>query len=202
MLTSMTATIIPFPPRRALHARQADVAEQVRPRPAGAGANHRADHLGPRGEDHWTTRAHGVLDHVDAMLHDGAGEQVVALCEQAMRCLLDSAADIADGRAVSALIDRLRRLHLQACRLHPPDPVQLAEFVYGLAMSDEVGVLAGVLDPYVPLLGPIGLADVRRRVTEDEDRMRSMDSRGRQQFEVRLRPIATALARAHHPSAC
>jgi hypothetical protein len=200
MLTGMTATIIPFPPRRALPARTASVADQARGRRAGVGTNHRADQLGSRGEDHWTTRAHRVLDHVDAMLHDGAGGQVVALCEQAMRCLLDSAADIADGRAVSALIDRLRRLHLHACRLDPPDPVQLAEFVYGLAMSDEVGVLAGVLDPYVPLLGPVGLAHVRRRVREDEDRMRSMNGPGRQRFEVRLRPIAAALARAHHPS--
>jgi hypothetical protein len=199
MLTVMTATIIPFPPRRALRASTAGGAEQGRGRRAGAGR--RADRLEARGEDHWTTRAHHVLDRVDAMLLDGAGDQVVALCEQATRCLLDSAADIADGGSVSAIIDRLRRLHLQACRLDPPDPAQLAEFVYGLAMSDEVGVLAGVLDPYVALLGPVGLAEIRRRLAEDEDRMRSMNGLERQRFELRLRPIATSLARAHHPSA-
>jgi hypothetical protein len=201
MLTGMTATIIPFPPRRALHASTATVAGQARGRRVGAGDDGRAHHLGVRREDHWTTRAHHVLDHVDAMLHDGSGGPVVALCEQAMRCLLDSAADIADGRSVLALIHRLRRLHLEACRLDPPEPVELAEFLYRLATSDEVGALSGVIDPYLALLGPVGGAEIRRRLAADEDRLPSMTGPARHRFEARLRPLATSLARAHHPSA-
>ena len=91
------------------------------------------------------------------------------------------------------LITRLRDLHLRACHIARPDPAPLAEFVYGLAHSDELGVLTGVIEPYLPLLGEAGLSMIRRKLAADERRMRGYTDIGRAICEFRLGPIRAAL---------
>ncbi len=201
MLVPMSATIIPFPDRRTLVATAAGRRPEARQRQRAVTASFRSDDLVDGGEAHWLGRAHRVLDHVADLLDDGAAREVMTLCEQAMWCLLESAPDIEDGCAVMALIDRLRELHVRAGRLDPPDPVHLAEFVYGLAHSEVMGVLHGIIDPYVGLLGSVGLAEIRRQLADDERRARRMSGIARRIEEFRLRPIQESLARADHPSA-
>lgn len=201
MLVPMSATIIPFPDRRTLVSAAAGQRREVRQRERAVTASFRSDDLVEGGEAHWVRRAQRVLDHVEQLLEDGAAREVMTLCEHATWCLLESAPDIEDGCAVMELIDRLRELHLRACRAERPDPVHLAEFVYGLARSEEMGVLHGIIDPYVGLLGSVGLAEIRRQLADDERRARRMSGMARRLHEFRLRPIQESLARADHPSA-
>lgn len=201
MLFTMTATIIQFPDRRTVVERAAGRHGEARQRQNAVTASFSTAALMEDGEDHWICRAHHVLDHVADLLDDGHAREVITLCEQGLWCLLTAAPDIADGDAVMALIDRLRALHRQACDLDPPDPVHLAEFVYGVARSEEMGVLHGVIDPYVALLGPVGLAEIRRRLAAEERRMRRLSDIARRIHEFRLRPIYESLSRADHPSA-
>lgn len=120
----MSATIIPFPDsgirRRVVRAR--------------FGAEVLEEHT----EDEWFWQADHVLDQIEEMLDHGDAREVIALCEQAMGCLLDAAPEIDDGRAVTALIDRLRDLHVRACVIEPPDQVRLAEFLDRLERRVEV----------------------------------------------------------------
>ena len=179
MLTVMSATIIPFPD-------QSTRQRVIR-------ARFGADALDEQSEAEWYWQADHVLDHIEAMLHTAPAREVMALCEQAVWCLLGAAPDIDDGDAVMALIDRLRDLHLRACRLDLPDPALLAEFVYDLARSDEMGVLWGVIDPYVPLLGEAGLAVMRRRLAAEERTMSRLTPIGRSILEFCLRPVRASL---------
>jgi hypothetical protein len=153
--------------------------------------------------DHeWFGQANNVLDCVEAMLADGAAREVTSLCEQALWCVLAAAPEIDDGDCVMALVERLRDMHVRACRVAPPDPLELARFVHRLATSDDVDVdaLHGVIDPYLPLLGGAGVDAVRRCIAADEVRLRNATPIMRAILEFRLRPIRAALTRFDHPS--
>ena len=96
----MTAIIIPFPDeftrRRIVSARFS------------------SDTLLELGEDEWFEQADHVLDHIEAMLDSGPAHEVLALCEQAVWCLLDAAPEIDDHDAVMTLVTRLGDLHRRA----------------------------------------------------------------------------------------
>jgi hypothetical protein len=197
----MSAIIIPFPNRSVRDARTtASAAHGVIDRDV-VHAVFGPDEATEQTEDAWFREANRVLDRVEAMLDGGAARDVTGLCEQALWCVLDAAPEIDDGDCVMALVDRLRELHVRACRLDPPEPAELAEFAYRLATSDAMGVLRGVIDPYLPLLGDAGVAVVRRRLAADEVRMGSASAIMRSILEFRLRPVHESLARVEHPSA-
>jgi hypothetical protein len=167
----MTATIIPFPDR---------MAEVAAGASAGPGATRRR-RVEP--DAPWHLSAHRVLDHVDDLLaRDAGGADVVTLCERATSCLLAAVDDIDEAAPVVALLARLRDQHLRACRAARPDPVELAGFVHDLAARTTDVPPATAIAPYLPLLGRLGVAELRRRLAAD-DRLRD------------------ALSRAHHPSA-
>jgi len=203
----MSATIIRFPIERRID-RSGVVADcagdsnerHLRAQAVDEGLS--TDRLGAsQGEEQWVGQAHHVLDHVEDMIADGEAAEAGALCERATWRLLDAAYDIDDTVSLIELVARLRPLHRAACHAAPPEPVRLADFVYDLAHSDQLGVLHDVIDPYVELLGPTGLAAVRRRVQADQDALRRLSSIGRRIEEFRLQPILTSLAKATHPSA-
>lgn len=199
----MSATIIRFPIERrdVVSDCAADNSDQrARARAVDAGLS--TARLGAgQGEVEWVGQAHHVLDHVQDMIDDGEAAEAVALCERATWRLLEAAPDIDDTASLLQLVDRLRDLHCAACWEARPDPVRLADFVYDLAHSDALGVLHDVIDPYVAVLGPDGLAAIRRRVDAEQHRLRRLASIGRQIEEFRLQPILTSLAKANHPSA-
>lgn len=201
MLVNMSARIIRFPDRRAALAEVADRSPEARQRQDAVAASFSTAGLSWATESDWLGRAHHVLDHVEDLLDDGDAAEVAVLCERATWCLLQAAPEIDDRAAVMDLLDRVRDLHLRACQASPPDPVHLAEFVYGLAHSEAMGVLHGVIDPYVGLLGPVGLAEIRRRLADDERAHRRSTGIARQIEDFRRQPILASLARAAHPSA-
>ena len=187
----MTATIIPFPDRMAEVAAAAASAGLSAARPQSVEL-----------DTPWYLTAHRVLDHVDDLLErEQGGADVVTMCERATWCLLAAVDDIDEPSLVVALLARLRDQHLRACRAARPDPVDLAGFVYDLVWRTVDVPPATAIAQYVPLLGRLGLAELRRRLAADEQRLVRAGGAASPIDHVRLRRLRDALSRARHPSA-
>jgi hypothetical protein len=184
----MSAIIIPFPDGSARESR------------AARAAAHADDCLWDQDAGDWFEQASSVLDEIEALLDGGRAREVVMLCERGVVCVLDAAPEIDDTAAVTVLVDRLLALHLRSCCADGVDPVTLATFVYGVATT-AVGLVTHAVDPYLPLLGDVGRAEMRRLLTADAVRASSASGVLRSILELRLRPVQAALARAGHPSA-
>jgi len=198
----MTATIIPFPDRMAAVAAAAGSGGEVRRRHDAVVAALRTTAVGTGHTGaQWYRTAHRVLDHIDDLVEQElGGPDVIALCEHATSCLLDAAPEIDDPPTVTALLRRLRELHLRACRSTPPDPVGLAAFVDDLARRSD-GPVPPIITPYLPLLGRLGIAELRRRLAADEQAQRRRSTSAAPDELVRIRSIRAAVPRARHPSA-
>jgi hypothetical protein len=147
----------------------------------------------------WADRIHQVIDHVEALLDDGDAAEVVELCQRAVGYLEDSASEIAESAPLYDLADRLGDLHVRACQAARPEPVGLARWLFETEFRGDLGAVAGAAEAYADVLGPTGLAELRRLADEAWRGGRSDIARSIHRF--RLKPIMTSLARASHPSA-
>ena len=174
----MTATIIPFPDRMA----------EVAAAAASAGLSAaRPQSFEP--DTPWYRTAHRVLDHVDDLLErEQGGSDVVTMCERATWCLLAAVDDIDEPSLVVALLARLRDQHLRPAGARP-DPVDLAGFVYDLVWRTRDVPPATAIAPYLPFLGRLGVAELRRRLAADEQRLVRAGGAG---LAARPRPVAPA----------
>ena len=198
----MTATILPFPDRSAALAAAAGNHQDARRRQDAVRAGFAPTGFGDSsGDERWAAKAHHVIDHIESMLDDEPTREVIELCQHAIECLCGAAPDIDDTAAVVELVDRLRDLHVRACQANRPDPVALADFVFWLAWGDALGVRDHMIDPYVPLLGEQGHAQIRRLIADRQRDAAHQPGLFRRMTELRLRPIEAALSRSRHPSA-
>ena len=198
----MTATIIPFPDRMAeVAAAAASAAEHLDREDAVMAGLSVARPQSFEPDAPWSLTAHRVLDHVDDLLErEQCGSDVVMLCERATWCLLAAVDDIDESSLVVALLTRLRDQHLRACRAAQPDPVDLAGYLHDLAWRSTDVPPTAAIAPYLPLLGRLGLAELRRLLAADEQRLVRAGPASPLDH-VRLRQLRDALSRAHHPSA-
>ena len=88
-------------------------------------------------------------------------EEAIALAEEALQHINDS------GGVVMPAVVELRRVHLAACNALHPDPVALAERLYGFQMNGKWDTFHEVLPDYAEALGEEGLAEYRQRVERD-----------------------------------
>src|SRR5690606_15063528 len=88
-------------------------------------------------------------------------EEAIALAEEALEHIDDSG-----GEVMPAVVE-LRRVHLAACNALHPDPVALAERLYGFQMNGQWDTFHEVLPDYAEALGEEGLAEYRQRVERD-----------------------------------
>lgn len=88
-------------------------------------------------------------------------EEAIALAEEALQHIDDSG-----GEVMPAVVE-LRRVHLAACNALHPDPVALAERLYGFQMNGQWDTFHEVLPDYAEALGEEGLAAYRQRVERD-----------------------------------
>ena len=70
------------------------------------------------------------------------------------------AIDDSDGQ-MGMLVSRAMELHLAACRLACPDPVQLAKDLFAREMADDFG-LEDTIETYADLLGDSGRKEMER----------------------------------------
>lgn len=88
-------------------------------------------------------------------------EEAIAFAEEALQHIDDSG-----GEVMPAIVE-LRRVHLAACNALHPDPVALAERLYGFQMDGQWDTFHEVLPDYAEALGEEGLAAYRQRVERD-----------------------------------
>lgn len=88
-------------------------------------------------------------------------EEAIALAEEALQQVDDS------GGEVMPAILQLRKVHLAACNALHPDPVALAERLYGFQMDGQWDTFHELLPDYAEALGGEGLAAYRQRVERD-----------------------------------
>jgi hypothetical protein len=149
----------------------------------------------------WADRIHRVIDHIEALLDEDDAAAVVNLCQRAVSHLEESAPEIAESAPLYDLADRLGELHLRACRAARPEPAGLARWLFETEFRGDLGAVAGAAATYAEVLGPTGLAELRRLADDAWRGGRGCSDVARSIDRFRLKPIMTSLARASHPSA-
>ena len=89
-------------------------------------------------------------------------EEAIALAEEALQHIDDSG-----GEVMPAVVE-LRRVHLAACNALHPDPVALAERLYGFQMNGQWDTFHEVLPGYAEALGERALDFLWQKVAEEE----------------------------------
>jgi uncharacterized Zn finger protein len=110
----------------------------------------------------WAARIEELIDSIDGLLAKGHGALVMELADLLREQLNDAfeAIDDSDGQ-MGMLVSRAMELHLAACRLARPDPVQLAKALFAREMADDFG-LEDTIETYADLLGDAGRQEMER----------------------------------------
>jgi hypothetical protein len=113
----------------------------------------------------WAARIEDLIDSIEGLLAKGHGALVMGLADLLREQLNDAfeAIDDSDGQ-MGMLVSRAMQLHLAACRIARPDPVQLAKDLFAREMADGFG-LEDALETYADLLGASGRQEMERLAT-------------------------------------
>lgn len=104
-----------------------------------------------------------VIDSLESLLKRGHAKAVCELVERALQRLESAMNDIDDSDGFTGeILDRLQKLHLDACKVANPDPASLAKFLFEWEVSSAWEVFLGVAENYAEVLGKRGLAEYRK----------------------------------------
>ncbi len=142
-----------------------------------------------------------VIDSLEVLLRSGRAESVIGLAEYGLDAVEESLEHVDDSDGyMGGLLQRLQELHLEACRVARPDPVDLAERLFEAEMDSDYGIFHRAALVYADILGETGLAAYRRLAEADWAKIpelapgdRDPDRYGRR---FRITSIMEALARA------
>jgi uncharacterized Zn finger protein len=114
----------------------------------------------------WTARVEDLIDSIEGLLTKGHGPLVMELAHLLHEQLNDAfaAIDDSDGH-MGMLVSRTMELHLAACRLARPDPVQLAKDLFAREMEYDFG-FEDTIETYADLLGDSGRQEMERLAAE------------------------------------
>ncbi|HSW64504.1 MAG TPA: hypothetical protein VLH56_14545 [Dissulfurispiraceae bacterium] len=116
----------------------------------------------------YSAEVNEAIESIERVFHEGFAEDAMLLCEYALEqaALAVEHADDSDGQ-FSEFSERLHNLHLSACKVGIPDPVELAQRLFALeAMDNDLDIFSGAALTYRTLLGKSGLAEYRRLAEE------------------------------------
>lgn len=107
----------------------------------------------------FTNGIRDVLNTLQDWINEGRADYVIDLAEYAVSRVEDviEECDDSDGN-MSVLLERITKLHLEACRIARPDPFALAERLFEYELDDEWGAFSEVPTQYAEVLGEAGLA--------------------------------------------
>ena len=144
----------------------------------------------------WAEGVFDVIDALEDMVEAGQADVVIGLAEYAHR-LADAAiqyVDDSDG-CLTDISGRLGELHLRACELGTPEPVELARRLVDLEITSELDAFHRAAASYVDVLGDDGLEEYRRLVEPRFQKLRpDSDPWSHDGFSVREAMIGVALA--------
>jgi uncharacterized Zn finger protein len=109
-----------------------------------------------------------VIETLEDLLQSGQADSVIQLAEHGLAEVEQSLEymDDSDGW-MGGMLGRLQELHLEACRLARPDPVDLAERLFEGEMESSFDTFYKAALVYADVLGEAGLAAYRRLVEAD-----------------------------------
>jgi uncharacterized Zn finger protein len=138
----------------------------------------------------WRRDVESVIDKVEDLLAAGSAAEAVELAETVLGHLNDSVGQVddADGH-LHELFEATMALHLRACRQAQPDPVALAERLFGWATEWELDLFLGAIRAYAPVLGDVGLAAYRKVAEQRWEEVPAVgpDDLSRAEFGTRFR---------------
>ncbi len=104
-----------------------------------------------------------VVDQVAALLADGHAEAVIELAEHALAAVEEAISDTDDSNGgLQDILQRLQRLHLDACERARPDVEQLAGRLFSWELRSDFDVFHESARTYAGILGKKGLAAYRK----------------------------------------
>lgn len=136
----------------------------------------------------WAEGVERVIDPLGDLLAGGRAAEVVDLAEHCLAALERAAGEVDDSDGhVGVLLDRVQRIHREACERARPDPVALAERLYRWALDSELDLFYDAVDVYWELLGAAGqrrYAELARAEWERLPQLEPGDERGWGRFVV------------------
>jgi uncharacterized Zn finger protein len=110
----------------------------------------------------WAASVEDLIDSIEGLLAKGHGALVMELADLLREHLNDAFEAIDDSNGqMGMLISRAIELHLAACRIARPDPVQLAKDLFAREMADDFGQ-EDTIETYADLLGDAGRKEMER----------------------------------------
>lgn len=142
-----------------------------------------------------------VIESLEGLLRTGQAENAIGLAEYGLDAVEESIAYVDDSDGwMGGLLMRLQDLHLEACRLARPDPVDLAERLFEAEMESDYDIFHGAAFVYADILGETGLAAYRRLAEADWAKIPALapgdEDPNRYGQRYRITAIMEALARA------
>ena len=109
-----------------------------------------------------------VIESLEDLLRGGQAESVIGLAEYGLDAVEESLEHVDDSDGyMGDLLQRLQELHLEACRVARPNPVDLAERLFEAEMASDYDTFHGAALVYADILGETGLAAYRRLAEAD-----------------------------------
>ena len=106
------------------------------------------------------------VDPLKELLQEGHAAEVVELAEWVLKLTERASEHVQDSGEVGMIWDRLRALHLEACRRAKPDGVALAGRLFAQVISNDYYPFPDVVHTYQEHFGAGGLAEFRRLAEE------------------------------------
>jgi uncharacterized Zn finger protein len=104
-----------------------------------------------------------VVDSLESLRKRGYAKAVKELAESALQRMESAMNDVDDSDGYMAgILDRLRDLHLAACRMENPDPLELAKSLFEWEISSDWEIFLDGAETYADVLGEVGMAEYRR----------------------------------------
>lgn len=116
-----------------------------------------------------------VIDSIEELFQAGQADGVIELAEHGLETVEQSIEymDDSDGW-LGGLLDRLRELHLEACRRARPDPVELAERLFEWETDSPYDTFYRAAVVYADVLGEAGQAAYRRLAEAEWAKVREL----------------------------
>jgi len=125
-------------------------------------------YIGYREAAAWADGVETVLDRIGELVGAGRAALALRLLDHAFAALEAAINEIddSDGHG-GGLLERVRDIHLEACRTARPDPMALARDLYAHECESAFGTFDGATAMYADVLGDAGLAEIRRLASDD-----------------------------------
>lgn len=126
------------------------------------------DYIDYRAMYDYSTGVEDVVESIADLLTDGHAQAAMSLSEHGIQAIEEAVEYIDDSDGITTvLLDRLQEIHFEACRQAGPDPVDLAERLYELAMDSDFGAFRSAVETYRELLGDAGVSAFRKLAEAD-----------------------------------